>query len=138
MSEKTGRGLGVSPYDTYASSAFRFLIEVAAWVAGPWAAIDIAGVWWVALPTALTLLLLPAIFNTPGDKKTKGVPTPGFIRIGIEALLLGTAIFGAWRVWPNWLALAVSVAGAMMVAFGIPRYRWLLRGAPAVDGSKEG
>lgn len=124
---------GVSPHDTYASSFFRFLIEVAAWVGGPWAAVDVVGAWWAAIPTALVLFMLPAVFNTPGDKKATGVPTPGPIRIGIEALLLAAAVYGAWRVWPLWLAVAVTVAGGLMVVFGIPRYLWLLRGAPQVD-----
>ena len=127
---------GVSPFDTYASSGFRFLIEVAAWIGGPWAAVDVFGAWWAAIPTALVLFLLPAVFNTPGDKKVTGVPTPGPIRIGIEALLLATAVFGAWRVWPPWLAVAVSVAGALMVGFGVPRYLWLIRGAPPADDAQ--
>lgn len=126
---------GVSPYDTFASSGFRFLIEVAAWVGGPWAAIDVAGAWWAAVPTAVVLLALPALFNTPGDKKTTPIATPGPIRIAIEALLLAAAVYGAWRVWPSWLAIAVSLAGGLMVAFGIPRYRWLLRGAPPQQDS---
>ncbi len=130
MVTKELKGPGVSPYDTYLSSGFRFLIEVAAWVGGPWAATKIVGHWWASIPTALVLFLLPALFNTPGDKKTTGIPTPGPLRIGVEAILLGAAIYGAWTVWPPWLAIAVSVAGALMVVFGIPRYRWLLKGAP--------
>lgn len=133
MTEVERRGPGVSPYDTYASSGFRFLIEIAAWVGGPWAAIDVVGAWWAAIPTALVLFLLPGVFNTPGDKNVTGVPTPGPIRIAIEALLLAAAVYGAWRVWPPWLAVAVSVAGGSMVMFGVPRYRWLLRGAPPVE-----
>lgn len=82
------------------------------------------------MPTALLLFLLPALFNTPGDKKSTVIATPGFARIGIEALLLVAAVYSAWCVWPVWLAVAVSVAGALMIVFGIPRYRWLLRGAP--------
>lgn len=121
---------GLNPLDTYTSSGCRFLIEIAAWIGGPWAAIDVVGAWWAAVPTALVLLLLPAVFNTPGDKNLTGVPTPGPIRVCIEALLLVAAVYGAWRVWPVWLAVAVSVAGGFMIVFGIPRYRWLLRGAP--------
>lgn len=121
---------GLNPLDTYASSGFRFLIEVAAWIGGPWAAVDVVGAWWAAVPTALVLLLLPALFNTPGDKNTTGIPTPGPIRIGIEALLLAAAVYGAWRVWPVWLAVGVCVSGGLMIVLGIPRYRWLLRGAP--------
>ncbi len=118
---------GLNPHDTWASAGFRFLIEIAAWVSGPWAAAEAVGAWWAAVPVALVLLLLPAVFNTPGDKKTTGVSTPGPLRICIEALLLAAAIYGAWRVWPSWLAIAVTVAGALMVVFGVPRYRWLLR-----------
>ena len=132
MSTKKRDGPGVSPYDTHASSGFRFLIEIAAWVGGPWAASEIVGAWWAAIPTALVLFALPAVFNTPGDKHTTGIPTPGPARLGIEALLLAAAVYGARRMWPSWLAVAVSVAGGLMILFGIPRYRWLLRGAPPV------
>lgn len=129
--EREGRP-GINPHDTYASSGFRFTIEIAAWIAGPWAASDAVGAWWAAIPAALILFLLPAIFNTPGDKKATGIAISGPIRIGIEALLLAAAVYGAWRVWPVWLAVAVSVAGGLMVVFGTPRYRWLLRGSPPV------
>ena len=71
---KTASG---APLDTYASSGFRFLIEIAAWIGGPWAAVDVVGAWWAAVPTALGLLLLPALFNTPGDKNTTGIPRLG-------------------------------------------------------------
>ncbi|MGH1345933.1 MAG: DUF2568 domain-containing protein [Nannocystales bacterium] len=126
---------GVNPHDTYASSGFRFLIEVAAWVGGPWAAVDLLGAWWAAIPTALVLLLLPAVFNTPGDKKITGVPTLGPVRIGIEALLLGTAVYSAWQVWQPWLAIVVTLSGGLMVLLGIPRYRWLLRRPPTGESA---
>ncbi len=133
MSARERSGPGVSPYDTYASSASRFLIELAAWVGAPWAAVDVVGAWWAAIPTALVLLLLPGLFNTPGDKNITGSPTPGPIRICVEALLLAAAVYGAWRVWPPWLAVAVSVAGGLMIVSGVPRYRWLIQGAPPVE-----
>lgn len=108
-----------------ASSATRFLIEVAAWIAGPWAAAELLGSRWWALPTAIILIALPALFNTPGDKKVTGIPTPGRLRILIELLLLAAAIAGAWVVWPVWAAVAVSVTGLAMLATGLSRYRWL-------------
>ncbi|MEM6989628.1 MAG: hypothetical protein AAF721_04000, partial [Myxococcota bacterium] len=94
------------------------------------AAVEAVGAWWAAVPVAMLLFLLPAVFNTPGDKKTTGVPTPGRVRICIEALLLAAAVYGAWRVWPPSFAIAVTACGALMIVFGIPRYHWLLRGAP--------
>jgi len=114
-----------NPLDTAASSATRFGIELAAWLAGPWAAAELVGAWW-AVPVALVVLMgLPATFNTPGDKNVDGIATPGPIRIGIEMLLLVVAIASAWYVWPTWAAILVTLLGLAMVATGVPRYRWL-------------
>ena len=68
-------GPGVSPYDTWLSSGSRFLIEIAAWTAGPRAAGDLLGSPWWAIPTLAVLLVLPGLFNVPGDKHVTGVPT---------------------------------------------------------------
>ncbi len=123
---------GPSPYDTPASAGSRFAIELVAWVAGPWAAAEVAGLAWVALPALLVLVGLPAVFNTPGDKHTDGIATPGPIRIGIEVLLLAVAVGSAWIVWPPWAAIAAALLGIVMVVTGLPRYRWLATGAPEV------
>jgi hypothetical protein len=114
-----------SPYDTTASSLTRFGIEVVAWVAGPWAAADVADTKWAILPALLVLVGLPSVFNTPGDKNTTGVPTPGPIRIAIEMVLLVVAVLSAWIVWPTWAAILVTLLGAAMLVTGMPRYRWL-------------
>ena len=126
---------GPSPYDTVASASTRFAIELVAWVAGPWAAADIVGSWWAAIPALLVLVGLPAVFNTPGDKHTDGIATPGPIRIGIEMLLLVVAVGSAWIVWPPWAAVAVMILAVVMLITGLRRYRWLAAGAPAVAGS---
>lgn len=123
---------GPSPYDTPASSGTRFGIELVAWVAGPWAAADVTGSGWAALPALVILMGLPALYNTPGDKNTTGIATPGPIRIIIEMFLLIVAVLGAWIVWPMWAALVVTALGAVMIATGLPRYRWLAAGAPSV------
>ena len=127
-----------SPFDTAASSASRFGIELVAWVAGPWAAAEITGSGWAALPALLILLGLPSVFNTPGDKNTTGVATPGPIRIGIEMFLLVVAVASAWYVWPVWAAVAVTVLGVVLLVTGIPRYRWLASGAPPVAADTGG
>ena len=125
-------GPGVSPYDTWLSSGSRFLIEIAAWTAGPWAAGDLLGSPWWAIPTLAVLLVLPGLFNVPGDKHVTGVPTPGPVRIVIELLLLVAAVGGAWLVWPVWLAALVTLVGLTMLGSGAARYRWLSAGAPEV------
>lgn len=117
---------GMNPHDTPVSAAARFGVEVAAWVAGPWAAAELAGSAWVAIPVAIALVALPAVFNVPGDKKVDGVAVAGWVRLTIEMLLLAAAVTGSWVVWPEWLAILVTAAGAAMVVTGRARYRWML------------
>ncbi len=128
----SGDGPGVSSYDTAASSGTRFMIEVVAWVAGPWNAANLLGSGWFAIPAAVALFALPALFNTPGDKATTGIPTPGPIRIAIEMLLLIVAGASAWTIWPIWAAIAVTAVGLALLFTGLPRYQWLAAGAPPV------
>lgn len=124
---------GPSPYDTPASSGLRFAVELVAWVAGPWAVADLTGQWWTAIPALAVLLGLPAVFNTPGDKNQTGVPTPGPIRIGIELLVTGAAVAGAWIVWPAWAAALVALVALGSWVAGWRRVRWLAAGAPPVS-----
>lgn len=119
---------GPSPFDTPMSSATRFLMEVIAWVAGPWAAATATGSRWAAVPALLLLFALPALFNTPGDKHATPIATPGPIRIAIEALLIAVATASAWYLWPAWVAILVSLLAALTVLFGRRRYLWLASG----------
>lgn len=121
--------IGPSPFDTPASSATRFAMEIIAWVGGPWAAATVAGSRWAAVPALLILFALPALFNTPGDKHSTPIATPGPIRIAIEALLIIVATASAWYLWPSWVAISVSVLAVTTVAFGMRRYRWLATGS---------
>ncbi len=119
----------VHPLDTPLTSGLRFLAEVIAWVAGPWAAAQQSI--WLIVPTAVLLVGLPAIFSTPGDKRQIVVATPGPLRVALELGLHGVAIAGSWLVWPAWLAAVATAVVVAAVAVGIPRTLWLLRGAPA-------
>ena len=116
------------PYDTPLSSSLRFLVEVIAWVAGPWAAANQS--FWLFIPVATVLVGLPAVFSTVGDKRNVVVATPGPLRVLLELGLHVVAIGAAWVVWPAWLAVAATVAVVVALATGIPRTLWLLRGAP--------
>ncbi|MCH8009052.1 MAG: hypothetical protein IIC91_09325 [Chloroflexi bacterium] len=115
------------PYDTPLSSGLRFLVEVIAWVAGPWAAAQ-QSIWLIA-PVLVVLVGLPAVFSTRGDKRSVLVATPGPLRVLIELGLHVVAIAGSWVVWPAWLAVAATVVVAAALALGTPRMMWLLRGA---------
>ncbi len=133
----SGGGQGhPSPYDNVVSSATRFLVELVAWVAGPWAAADLTGTWLAVIPVLIGLVALPATFNAAGDKNTTGITTPGPIRIAIEVFLLVVAIVSAWAVWPTWAAVGVVVVGVAMLVSGVKRYRWLAQGAPPVPKGK--
>ena len=125
----------VSPYDTGASSALRFAMELLAWTLGPWAAVELTGSGWAAIPALLALVALPGAFNTPGDKNQTGIATPGPVRIVIELLLFSVAVAGAWYVWPTWAAILVTVVAVAAIVAGRARYRWLADGAPQVADS---
>lgn len=123
---------GPNPLDTWASGGLRFLVEIIAWIAGPWAAGRLLGGW--AIPVALVLLLaLPAVFSVPGDKHQVIRPVSGPVRFGIELLLGIVAIVAAWAVWPTWLTVAVTVVVVAANVTGLPRTRWLLTGAPPFE-----
>ena len=123
----------MSPHDTPASATLRFLVEIVAWVAGPWSAAALSGTWWPAIIIAIVLIGLPSVFSTPGDKRQVIIATPGAIRIGIELLLMATAVFGAWIVWPSWAVGAVVIFVFAALLTGARRYLWLLRGAAIPD-----
>jgi hypothetical protein len=120
-----------SPYDTPLSSGLRFLVEITAWVAGPWAAAQRSVL--LAVPVFIVLVGVPAVFSTTGDKKQVIVATPGPIRVGIELVLHGVAAAAAWSVWPTWLAVLVTFVVVASLLAGVPRMMWLLRGAPLGD-----
>lgn len=124
---------GLSPFDTPSSSTLRFVIEVTAWVAGTWAAVEILDSGWAAVPALAVLLGLPSVFNVAGDKNVTGILVPGLVRILIEGLLLLVAVGASWYLWPTWAAVIVLIAGAGMIVTGLPRYRWLASGAPSTS-----
>ncbi|MCP3977664.1 MAG: hypothetical protein GY720_24640 [bacterium] len=121
--------LGPNPLDTVASGSLRFLVEIFAWVAGPWAAGRWLGGWAVAV-ALVALLALPSVFSVAGDKHQVIRPVSGPVRFGIEVLLGIVAVVAAWSVWPAWLAIVVTLVVVASQITGQPRTRWLLTGAP--------
>ena len=115
-------------FDTPVSGGLRFGVEVVAWVAGPWAAGQVSA--WLILPAAVMLIGLPAVFSTRGDKHQVLVATPGPVRAVIEVLLHVVAVVGAWYSWPTWAAVVATVIVMAALVTGVPRMRWLLKGAP--------
>jgi hypothetical protein len=116
------------PYDTPLSGGLRFLAELIAWIAGTWAAAQVSVL--LAIPVLLVLVGLPAVFSTPGDKRQVIVPTPGPARVLLELALYLVAVVCAWFLWSTWMAVFSSLIVAAAIVTGLPRLRWLLRGAP--------
>jgi len=119
-----------NPLDSTLSAASRFAIEIAAWVAGPWAAADLAGTWLATLPALAILVALPGVFSTTGDKRHVVVAVPGRVRFLIEFLLTVVAIASALLVWTYIGAIVVTVIAVFMFITGAPRAMWLISNEP--------
>lgn len=124
------------PYDTPLSAGLRFGAELIAWVAGPWLAYSWSG--WALVPALVTLVALPGVFSTPGDKNNVVVPTPGPIRLLIELLLYSVAAIAPWFVWPAWAAIASGIIVGLSLVLGFPRLAWLATGAAPRDEAGTG
>lgn len=115
-----------NPFDTLASAGLRFLVEIIAWSAGPWAVFALNGRWWMAALAGVVLIALPTLCSTPGDKVHIIVPTPGPIRAVIELALAVVAIAGSWLVWPLWVTGAVVAVVIAERVSGARRFAWLI------------
>ncbi|WP_406044456.1 hypothetical protein OG799_08220 [Micromonospora sp. NBC_00898] len=106
-----------------AASALRFLTELIAWVATPWALAAHSVP--LAVAAVLVLIGLPTVFATPGDKRQVLVPVPGTVTIGLVVLQLVAAGVSAWLAWPTAVAVAVTGLVLLTVVTELPRWRRL-------------
>lgn len=114
-----------SPNRAGLASALRFLTELIAWVATPWA------LWhtsiWLAVISVIVLIGLPSAFSTPADKPKASIAVPGWVTILLVLIQLVAAVVSSWSVWPTWAAVIVSVLAITCLVTEQPRWRWLLR-----------
>ncbi|WP_433287818.1 hypothetical protein [Micromonospora sp. CA-244673] len=104
-------------------SALRFLTELVAWVAAPWALARHSVV--LAVASVVLLIGLPTVFATPGDKRHTIVPVPGLVTVALVLLQLVAAALGAWAAWPRPVAVAVTLLVAATVVTELPRWHRL-------------
>lgn len=119
------------PFDTHLSSGFRFLTEIIAWVAGPWAASHVHPV--LAVAVLVVLIGLPTVFTTKGDKSHMVIETPGPGRVIVEMIQYAVALVAPWFVWPAAVAMTCGLVVIASFVVGFPRMQWLLVGAPMKD-----
>lgn len=111
---------------TEAPGVLRFVSEIVAWVATPWA---LAAHSPVLAGVALLLLIgLPAVFVTPGDKVKVVIPVSGNVTILLAVLQLVAAVVAAWAAWPVPVAVLVWVLVGITVYAELPRWQRLAGG----------
>ena len=121
----TSRG---GPGHNDARGALRFLTELIAWVAVPWALWPHSAV--LAIVSVLVLVGLPAVFGTPGDRPGGDalVAVPGTVTILLVLIQLVAATTAAWALWPWWAAAAVTVLCLIVPVTERPRWHRLVHG----------
>lgn len=111
------------------NDALRLLLELAALFglgAGGWSTGQ--GLWRWVLVIALPLVaaVLWGTFRVPGDPGPAPVAVPGWLRLALEAAVLGGGAVGlglAFGPWSGWLYAAVTVSHYLA---GVARVRWVL------------
>jgi hypothetical protein len=115
-----------------APGVLRFVAEIVAWVATPWA---LAAHSPVLAGVALLLLIgLPTVFVTPGDKVKVIIPVSGNITIALVVLQLLAAATAAWAAWPVPVAVLVWVLVGLTIYAELPRWRRLAGGELVIPG----
>jgi hypothetical protein len=103
------------------ASVLRFLTELVAWVATPWALAPHSVL--LAVASVVVLIGLPTVLATPGDKKQVPVPVPGLVTVGLVLLQLVAAVVASWAAWPRPVAVPVTVLALAAVVTELPRWR---------------
>jgi hypothetical protein len=111
--------------DTLSASVPRFLVEIVAWVAAPWALAPHSI--WLAVLADVLLIGLPTVFGMPGAKKQKNpVPIRARPAIALELLQPVAACVAAFAAWPTIVAWLVVVASLVSCVLQLRRWRWML------------
>jgi hypothetical protein len=110
--------------DSRPASALRFITELIAWTATPWALAPHSVL--LAIASVVVLIGVPTVFQTPGDKARTVVPVPGFVTILIVLLQLVAAVVSSWFAWPLPVAVLVTLLALACLYTERLRWRWLL------------
>jgi hypothetical protein len=110
--------------DSRAGAALRFLTELVAWIATPWALWSHSKL--LAVASVVILIGLPTVLATPGDKAHVLVPVPGPVTIALNVLQFIAALVSSWIAWPTVVNTAVTLLVVAAAISQLSRWRWLL------------
>ena len=113
--------------DNRARATPRFLTELVAWVATPWAFVTQGHSVALAVLSVIVLIGLPSLFGTPAEKPKAVVPIPGSGTVALVAVQLFAALVSPWLAWPLPVAIVTSALVLVTVFTEQPRWRWLFR-----------
>ncbi|MEV0577986.1 hypothetical protein [Streptomyces sp. NPDC050392] len=137
MTDAAGGPTGSARPDDRTASALRFATELIAWVATPWALTDHS--WLLAVLSVVTLIGLPTLLSTPGDKAHVIIAVPGWATVLLVLLQLTAAVISSWLAWPVWAAISVTVLAATTLVTERRHWRWLVTpNTPATEASTPG
>ncbi|MGW7072441.1 hypothetical protein ACWGII_29200 [Streptomyces sp. NPDC054855] len=128
MTDAAGGPATLGRPDDRIASALRFVTELVAWVATPWALAAYS--WPLAALSVLVLIGLPTLFSTPGDKAHVIIAVPGPVTVLLVLLQLVAAVVSSWSAWPDWAAVTVTLLATATLFTERRRWRWLISGRP--------
>ena len=108
--------------------ALRFLLELAALAGfGVWGWLSFG--WIAAIGAPGVAAALWGVFNVPGDPTRSGrapVPVPGWLRLGLELVILYGAVWALFDVGYGPLGKSLGLITALHYALSFDRLGWLL------------
>ena len=113
--------------------ALRFGLEIAAFVglgAAAWILNSGAMRWLLVVAVPIAAAAVWGVFNVLNDPSRSGqapIVVPGWIRLVIELIILGTGAVAIGIAWSPVLGIGFAVLGAVHYAASMSRVWWLLR-----------
>jgi hypothetical protein len=116
--------IGQAP-DGILSSAPRFVVELTAWVATPWALWPHSII--LAIVSVVVLIGIPTVIGMPGVKNQPPAVAVGPVAaIAVEVIQPAAAVTSSAVAWSWIVAIGVLVLSVVMLVLQAPRWRWML------------
>jgi hypothetical protein len=111
--------------DGISSSAPRFLVELIAWVATPWALWSHSII--LAIASVVVLIGVPTFVGMPGVKNQPPALAVGPIAaIAVDLIQPAAAVISSGAAWSWVAAIGVLALSMVMLVLQLPRWRWML------------